>query len=388
MNPVLRGWLPRFVILSGVLALLRYSNALSWLLVIVAWLVLIGLIVVDRLNLHRYLPRFISGSIKPVAAPRTKADDAPKSVANPEDLASALKARVFGHDEVIEELARTLRRRLIAKRADRPVAIFCFLGPRGCGKAYLARTLVETLFADMRHFQIVDAANSPAAVLFGSHGAETYGKLTSALRAVPDSIILIEEFGKVGAEIQKRFLSAWNNGYITEASDGAAVATNEAIFILTFDVAAPQLEGLAHDAADAADVLTRAARAALVGPEISAEVLGRIDETFVFHELQGLDVARVLAVEIENIAGQYGLQVAASGIDPAIFLDAIDKVADAAGDHRAVSRRIERQIADGLLNAKAAGATHVRLTSEDGKIRVSSAAGADRSSPEPAGVPA
>jgi len=97
----------------------------------------------------------------------------------------------------------------------------------------------------------------------------------------------------------------------------------------------------------------------------------------------------VVALEIENIAKQYDLQIAGSGIDPAILMDAIDKVTGAAGGVRAVSRNIERQIADGLVDAKLAGATHVRLMSESGKIRVIPVDGRDSTgSPTPATAPA
>jgi len=373
MNEVLRGWLPRFVILGGVFALYRYSNNLTWLLVVFAWFVLIGLIAVELLNLHRHVPwlsRFSFGGVAVRSVP-TKTTATP--VTKPQELATALKQNVFGQDQLIDALTRTLRRRLIAKRPNRPVAVFCFLGPPGVGKVPLAKMLVEALYQDMRHLQVIDAAHSSAATLFGTHGAENYGKLTTALRAVPDTLILIEEFGKAHAEIQKRFLAAWNDGYVTEASDGTAIASNEAIFILTFDTR--QLDEVVRDQRSTPDMLDRSARSVLVGAGFQPDVVSRIDEVFVFRELEGLDVARVMAVEIENIAKQYDLQIAGSGIDPAVLIDAINKVSAAAGDMRAVARNIERQIADGLLDAKAAGASHVRLSGDGGKIWVSPVVG-------------
>jgi len=389
MNPMLSGWMLRFVILGAVFALIRFSHGLSLLVVAATWVVLIGLVAVDILNLGRYLPRFLAGSIGRVSMPSERTKSGPTSAANAEELAAALKARVYGQDQVIDEIARTFRRRLIAKRPDKPVAVFCFVGALGVGKTYLAKVLAEVLYQDLRHLHVIDAGHNAAAALFGYPGSENYGRVTTALRGVPNSIMLIEEFGKANPEIQKRFLATWNDGFVTEGSDGATIAANDAIFILTFDTPTPQIDELVRDQADAPDALDRAVRSALLRAEFPPEVLSRIDEVYIFHELQGLDVARVVALEIENIAKQYDLQIVSSGIDPAILINAIDKVAGTAGGVRAISRSIERQIADGLVDAKAAGATHVRLAGEGGKIRVIPVHGRDSPSTQPpATVPA
>jgi ATP-dependent Clp protease ATP-binding subunit ClpA len=389
MNPMLSGWLLRFVILGAVLALIRYSHGLTLVGVAMAWVLLGALVVLEILNLNRYLPRFSAASIGRAAMRSEGREGGPTSATKPEQLAAALKERVYGQDQVIDEMTRTLRRRLIAKRSNRPVAVFCFLGAPGVGKTYLAKALTEVLYQDLRHLHVIDAGHSSATALFGQPGSESYGALTTALRSVPNSIILIAQFGKASAEVQKRFLTAWNEGFVTESSDGTNIAANEAIFILTFDSSTRQIEELARNQADASDAFDRAVRSALIGAEFQPEALSRIDEVFIFRELQGLDIARVIALEIENIAKQYDLQIAGSGIDPAILMDAIDKVTGAAGNVRAVSRYIEKQIADGLVDAKAAGATHVRLTREGGKTRVTAVDDGDApSSHRPASVPA
>lgn len=46
--------------------------------------------------------------------------------------------------------------------------------------------------------------------------------------------------------MHKRFLTAWNDGFVTEVSDGTRVSTSGAIFILTTNAAAKKLGDLAR----------------------------------------------------------------------------------------------------------------------------------------------
>ena len=124
--------------------------------------------------------------------------------------------------------------------------------------------------------------------------------------------------------------------------------------------------------ASTAQAVDRAVRTALLGAQITPDVVARIDEAFVFREIQGLDIARVVALEIEAVARQYELEIPDSGIDPEILMSAIDNAARAGvpGSVREISRYVEKQIADELVDAKLAGATHVRFLADGDKIRV------------------
>jgi ATP-dependent Clp protease ATP-binding subunit ClpA len=325
----------------------------------------------------RYLPQPVLGLIDRL---RDRMVGKPKPVElapiDADEFAARLRARVIGQDDVIDQIARTLRRRLLANRPSKPIAVFCFAGPPGVGKTHLAKVMAETLYGDPRHLHFVDMSQNSAWSLFGAprghSGSDSYGALATMLRAVPNSVMLLDEFEKADSEVHKRFLTAWNDGFLTEASDGTKISTSDTIFILTTNAASRRIGEMARDHKGTPEELDRMAKSALADARFAPEVLSRIDEVFVFRAMQGLDVARVVALEIEDIARQYDLGIAPGGIDPQILLAAVDNAKDAAanGGVRDISRRIERQIADGLVDAKLEGATQVRLVAESDKVRV------------------
>src|SRR5260221_4695784 len=192
-----------------------------------------------------------------------------------EEVAAKMKAKVIGQNEVIDEIAAQLRRRIAAKRKDKPLAVLCFAGPPGVGKTHLAKVLAETLYADKNHLHFFDMSQAAtpmgANALFGSPkgylGSTSYGALTAALRDVPNAVVLLDEFEKAHPEGRKRFLTGWNDGFITELSDGAKLPTNEAIFILTTNAASRRIAEMASQHSGPRQELDRMVKSALAGAQ-------------------------------------------------------------------------------------------------------------------------
>ncbi len=128
-----------------------------------------------------------------------------------------------------------------------------------------------------------------ASSLFGSPkgyvGSNSYGALTAALRDVPNAVVLLDEFEKAHPEVHKRFLTAWNDGFVTELSDGAKIPTNEAIFILTTNAAARRIGEMARQHTGSHEDLDRIVKSALADAQFAPEVLSRIDEVFAFRQM-------------------------------------------------------------------------------------------------------
>lgn len=376
-------WMVRFFALSLFLSLganfTPFNRNVTALIIIGAALI----VVVRGSHKAKLVPRFIMDILDRLTNKRALEEKIEKNqqqtlVIDADALASHVKSKVIGQDEVADEVAAQIRRRIAGRRKDKPIAVFCFAGPPGVGKTYFSKVLCERLYGDEAQLAFFDMSQysqpHAAASLFGQAkgyvGSDTFGGLTAALRDRPACVVLLDEFEKAHPEVMKRFLTAWNDGFVTEASTGKKISTNEAIFILTTNAAASRMGEVWEQHKDDHDERARVTRVLLEEASFPPEVLSRIDMIFNFKPLVGLDVARVVGLEIEKLVDQFGLALAEGGIDADILFEALRRQ-DVLGTSgvREIARAMEREIADSLIDAKQAGAELISLEYHDGAIR-------------------
>ena len=218
-------------------------------------------------------------------------------------LAKTLQAKVIGRDAMCDELAAQVRRRLAFQSRSRPVGVFVLAGPDGTGKTYVPQVLANVLGRPFVHLEMADYARGGASTqLFGSArgvlDAYRQGALTTVLRDTPDAVILLQDFEKAHADVHAKVLAALVDGIVTETSDGQAIATTQAIFVMTtdLDIAAPQ--DLAERPAASPGGGLSAATQALVEAGWTLEVLQRVDRVFVLRPLASADRERVEALGV------------------------------------------------------------------------------------------
>lgn len=363
-------WYFRFFLIFLFLVVARSLPSLGWIMIAIAVLIIVikllyeakrfpeGLMdILDRLTNKSELDR------------RYKNQKEETVMIDAGELAQFMKTKIIGQDSVIDSVAQQLRYRFAARRPDKPVAVFCFAGPPGVGKTYFAKVLAEKLYGDQKYLLFYDMSlySQPhaAASMFGQAkgyvGSNTYGSLTAGLRDFPRSVVLLDEFEKAHPEVHKRFLTAWNDGFVTEVSDGAKISTSETVFIITTNAASKKIRELTERYSADPRAFSEAVYKVLEEATFAPEVLSRIDNFFAFSSLKGLDVARVVALEIERTVHQYQLELADGGIDPEILLQALEQDGKFLGGVREMARMIEHRMADAIIQAKTAGAKKISL---------------------------
>ena len=165
--------------------------------------------------------------------PRFLIDDAVRP--DLKSIRRQLRSQVMGQDAVLETLVdmiATLAADL--SRGDRPLASMMLIGPTGVGKTETAKALARLIYSDASRLVRIDMSelSSPTAVgrLIGD-ALHPEGVLTSAVRAQPFSLVLLDEFEKAHPAVFDLLLQVLGEGRLTDGRGRLADFRNSIVLM-------------------------------------------------------------------------------------------------------------------------------------------------------------
>ncbi|MEG0944221.1 MAG: ATP-dependent chaperone ClpB [Angelakisella sp.] len=226
-------------------------------------------------------------------------------------LESLLHERVIGQDEAVEKVTRAiLRSRAGIQDPNRPIGSFLFLGPTGVGKTELAKALAAALFDDEKNMIRIDMSEYmekySVSRLIGSPpgyvGYEEGGQLTEAVRRHPYSVLLFDEIEKAHPDVFNILLQVLDDGRITD-SHGRTVNFKNTIIILTSNLGSSIILEDLDEHCKISDT-ARSEVQQLLRSSFRPEFLNRLDEIVFYTPLSRKEIAGVVELLLQNLAGR------------------------------------------------------------------------------------
>lgn len=162
--------------------------------------------------------------------------------------------------------------------------------------------------------------------------------------------MLFDEFEKAHRDVSNVLLQVLDDGRLTDGQ-GRTVNFANTIIVMTSNIGSSAIieMSLAHEPQEMIDAHIRK----LLKSELRPELLNRIDETVIFHQLDREQLAKIAEIQVANLRRRLvqrglGLEVSAAARD-ALTEEGFDPQFGARPLKRVVQQRIENAIASGIL---------------------------------------
>ena len=263
-----------------------------------------------------------------------------------------LKSQVIGQDNVIETLVdmiATLAADL--SRGDRPLASMMLIGPTGVGKTETAKALARLIYSDVSRLVRIDMSelSSPTAVgrLIGD-SMHPEGLLTSAVRAQPFSLVLLDEFEKAHPSVFDLLLQVLGEGRLTDGRGRLADFRNS-IVMMTSNLGVESFKTVPLGLADTQETQRYQNHfQRQVRDFLRPELFNRIDRILTYDPLDQKMVEQIAKLRIDEVKRRDGWQSHGNQFDmdeAALQLLAKNGYEPQLGA-RPLTREVERSIVD------------------------------------------
>lgn len=254
---------------------------------------------------------------------KLKAEEEAQKMVWPEEISEPLKKKIFGQDDVIDEIANQIVINRMGK--EKKILVMALVGPTATGKSETAKSLADILTAvyetpygyiGLRGSEFLEEAS--VARLFGAApGYVGYGKDTALhpVRKNKKQVIVFDEIEKAHLKLLDGLMEAIDTGFLGMADNSEPIDLSECILLFTsnipIDMKKYQTLSKFEREEMCRDVFTKHCRR----PEIS----GKIGNFLVFNELSFEARLDILVKFIQEELGNYDLTLA--GIDEHLLLE-------------------------------------------------------------------
>ena len=279
----------------------------------------------------------------------TVADNEKESLKN---IEINMKSKIFGQEDAISALTKAVKRsRAGFRNPDKPEASFLFVGPTGCGKTELAKTLADILHEpllryDMSEYQEKHTVSRLVGSPPGYVGFEEGGQLTKNVRKNPHSVILFDEIEKAHEDIYNVLLQVLDYGQLTD-NQGRKSDFRSCIIILTSNAGARDLEnpGIGFGTRNSTDIKSSLKEA--VNKEFPPEFRNRLDAIIPFNFLDKQVAKQICKKEIKILEERL-LQ---KKVELSVSEKCLDYLTELGYSKEFGARNIARTIEDKISNA-------------------------------------
>ena len=291
------------------------------------------------------------------------------------DLEAELKAKIYGQDAAIEQLATVIKlSRAGLGNPDKPTGSFLFAGPTGVGKTELAKQLanvmgVEFIRFDMSEYMEKHTVSRLIGAPPGYVGFDQGGQLTDAVNKHPYCVILLDEIEKAHPDIYNILLQVMDHATLTD-NNGRKSDFRNVVLIMSSNAGSREMAlgriGFGDSVADSKDGKKALERV------FTPEFRNRLDSTVFFGALP-LEVIRKVARKfLDELDGQLGekhveLEVSPAAIDWFVE-NGYDKAMGARPMARLVQSTLKAPLANEILFGKLTAGGIAFVDAEDGKI--------------------
>lgn len=296
---------------------------------------------------------------------------------------------VIGQDDAVKVISGAIRRsRAGISSPKHPVGSFIFLGPTGVGKTQLAKALAKYLFGseesliriDMSDFMEKHTASRLVGAPPGYVGYEEGGVLTEKVRRHPYSVVLLDEIEKAHPDIFNLLLQLLEEGELSD-NLGHTVNFRNTVIIMTSNAGARQITNEGRVGFGTAEGVLpyeeiKAGAMNELKRLLSPELINRIDDVIVFDALSKKQVAKILEIQIKELADRLAEKNLSIQIKPKARDYLIENGYNPAMGARPMKRLIRKEIEDPLsmaiLSAKRGeyNCVSIECNGEDLKVKL------------------